>query len=515
MSEATFHCPDCAAEAKKLNANARKVHMARCAFDCGHFLDTHAHIYDQQNNDIPFRLFRWQFETLADFAAHKKIVIVKTRGIGLSWLTAGYILWASAVCGKSVVVASRTEAMAMDLMDRARYIMRSVQGEFHIQLTKESATRIAFDTRGVMMSETASEHMGSGYHPSIYILDEWAKLPDDAAITASVMPAVGDGGQFIGFSSPLGLGNQFQLFYDGAVSGSNGFHYKKLHWQTLGEHDPRWAALYDQAWYERQCKLLNNEPAMIAQELDCDFVQSGSPVFLKSDLDVIFGVKNGLIFNKSRRAGRDERVLVSIDPSSGEARGLADNTSIDVLDAAGDQIWHEAWQKPPTEAQRRLYELLSWFKHPVIVLERNGLGALYAGLLKGGQWSLYEVSISKGKDVREVPPDQSVGRPGALATNVKYWWDVSKAALVYPLQNDVASRSFRCYAEGTYKELLVFARIGVDMFGAPQGSHDDHVMSLALGRWAFRKGWIGRPLALARGLYPGAKKRMFDLARGD
>jgi len=516
-----YYCEECAREANAYGMDPKRVHQLRCVIDAAHFLDCHAHIYNQANDDIPFRLYDWQRAVLADVTTHKKNVYVKTRGIGLSWLIAGYIFWCAGIAGKRVVVGSRTEEMAIDLMDRAMYIRNSVREMWPTPVRDESKRKVVFLAGGVMLSETASENMGSGYHPSVFILDEWAKLPDDAKVTASVMPAVGDDGQFIGFSSPLGLGNQFQLYYDGARRKENGFNWRKLHWWTLGKHDARWRAIYNKAWYDRQCKNLNNDPAMIAQELDCDFVQSGSPVFSKTDLDIIFNCVTGRFKHRPAPIGELEQVIVSIDPSSGETKGVADQTSIDVINPDGNQAWHEAWRLPPPEARHKIYELLARFHRPVVVIERNGLGALYANFLKGGNWTIVEVSITKGGGMRESPPDTGQIR-AELDTVQKYWWDISKAALIYPLQNDIASRAMKAYHEGSYRQLLVFARTGPDQFAAPSGAHDDEVISLALGRWAWRKGLIRAvrreevERAERSGLFPGAEHvALFDLDRGD
>ncbi len=539
MSE-PFICPECEASAAVMGVSAKNAHVIRCAEDCAHFLESHAHIYNQQNLDIPFALYRWQREEVTLWArallqdevpdiplTPRRYTRVKTRGIGLTWLVAGFVVWAAGMRGKRVVIGSRTEDMAMDVLERCQYIRRSVASVFPMPLVKESTRRMEFATAGratggAIMSETASENMGSGLHPSVFILDEWAKLDNDWKIMASVMPAVGDKGVFIGFSSPLGYGNAFQVFYQGALDGQNGFNARSLHWKELGKDDPRWAAIYDDAWYERQCKGLNNDPSMIAQELDCDFVQSGSPVFRQTDVDVIFNWRGKSLWEDiPRRPNKHEPLLVAIDPASGEAKGGADFTSVDIWDHDGTQVWHERWQKPIPEAQRRLYEILSWCSHPIVVVERNGLGIMYASILRGGMkdglWRLVEVHTTTGS--KEVPPDVASGRgKDAIKTQRKFWWEVGDGTMTYLLQRDVEARRLRLYHEGTRAEMLTYARTGPDRFGAAGGSHDDQVQSAKLANWARNKGWL-RPVdgtAARPTRRPGSgPSQLFDLTRGD
>lgn len=530
-----FVCRECEEAAQKYGADARRVHLIRCAEDCAHFLTSHARIYDQQNRDIPFTLYRWQEEEVRLWArallqdevegtppTPRRFIRVKTRGVGLTWLVSGFCAWAAGMRAKSIVIGSRTEDMAMDLLERVQYIRRSIDREmFPMPVVNESKKKLEYANRGLIVSETASENMGSGYHPSVFIVDEWAKLDNDWKIMASVMPAVGDKGVLIGFSSPLGFGNAFQVFYDGAQNGVNGFDWKRLHWWDLGEGDPRWRALFDRAWYERQCKGLNNDPSMIAQELDCDFVQSGSPVFRQTDVDVCFDwAGKSRWTDLPRKPHKDEQVIVAIDPAGGEAKGGNDFTSIDIWTPDHVQIWHERWQKTIPEAQRRLYEILSWCTKPIVVIERNGLGLMYCAFLRGGVhdgiWRLVEVHTTTG--TKETPPDVQPQRgKDALRSVQKFWWEVGHATLVYLFQRDIENRTMRLYHEGTRSELLVYTRVGPERFAAPQGQHDDQVQSAMLAHWACSKGWLHPSERKTKIQQPADSShvRLFDLSKGD
>jgi hypothetical protein len=470
-------------------ADPWNVHLLRCLEDCAHFLDSHGRIYNQENADIPFTLYQWQRDVLREWQNNRKWIGVKTRGIGLSWLVAGYILWQAGIRNKRVVVGSRTEDMAVDLMDRANYIRRNMSDVFPMEVNQESTQRVSFKSRGVMLSVAASPNMGSGLHPSVFILDEWAKLEQDDAIMSSVMPAVGDVGQLIGFSSPFGFGNQFQMYWDGATSGRNKFAWRVLHWKDLWARDPRWRDLFDDGWYERQCDNLNHDKARIAQELDCDFVQSGSPVFEQEDVDKVFGWVRQRSSHASRRPNPGEVVIVAIDPSSGEAQGGSDQTSIDVIGGDdGAQIWHESWKKPAPEARERLYRLLAQFDRPVIVIERNGVGMMIAKWLSGGQWRVVEVHSLKGTQ-EDGPAVTLAGRKQERTKTDRWWWRVGVGTMVYGLQADIEHHAFKAYDPLTRAQLMTFTRTGPDTFAAPRNMHDDCVSSLALGRWAYRKNW--------------------------
>lgn len=543
-----FSCAECEGRASAAGAaDWRRVHGLRCATDPVHFLVSHGRIYNQMQQDIPFDLYKWQRDELRLFAAAlaegdklaqgveiapakrlpRRFIRCKTRGVGETWLVAGFAFWAAAFQSKSVVIGSRTQDMAIDLLNRVKYIRDGCSSIFPFPAKKEREEVLIFappTSRGMVISEAASPMMGSGYHPTVFILDEWAKLEQDAQIMTSIMPAVGTYGLLIGFSSPYGPGNQFQLYWTGAEAGENGFHPRRLHWKELGEQDERWASTFTDDWYRDQCKALNNDPSMIAQELDCDFVQSGSPLFKQTDLDVIFGWKSGASVRRERWPHRDEQVIMAIDPASGEGKGELDFTSIDIIDAAGNQAWHERWRKAFPDAQRRLLEMLDRLTKPIVIVERNGMGVMYVDFLRGGssrsEYQLVEAHIVNSTSYVEEPPEaRPVRGRDALRHLTKTWYDLSKAALIYGTQSDIEHRAFEAYHRETRAELLVFRHAGTaDRFSVPYGHHDDCVTSLALGRWGWRKGWL-EPARLKQmkreraALSPNTS--LFDLERGD
>jgi hypothetical protein len=189
----------------------------------------------------------------------------------------------------------------------------------------------------------------------------------------------------------------------------------------------------------------------------------------------------------------------------------------------GDQIHHEHWQKPSPEAQRRLYEVLGRCEKPIIVIERNGLGLTYVNMLRkgvqDGEWTIMEVHTMMGGSNAEIPPD-TAGRGGkdALKPIKKHWWEVSQAVMVYGLQADIERRSFKAYHAQTREELLVYARAGPDRFGSPAGSHNDAHQTLAMGRWAIRKGVLQSERE--KRFQQQARRQqgtsvLFDLSKGD
>ncbi len=479
-------CNECQKIASEGGFDPSVVHLVECTRNAEHFLEHHAHIRVQESADVPFRLWRWQCGEIESYDAHRLNIRLKTRGIGLTTLIAGYVLHKAMFRGWEVVIGSRSEVMAKKLLETCQYMRQSARDFVWMPARKETETTLEFKAGGAIISETAGPNMGTGYHPTLFILDEWSKIEQDEVITRSVLGAVGAKGRFVGFSTAFGMDNEFYRYWRGAERGENGFYPRTLHWQEIGEADPRWRGVFNEDWYVGQVAQLNNVASAIAEELDCDFQQSGQPVFRGRDLDAIFNVRQGMIGNGPRATLPDERVLIAIDPASGESKGAADDTSIDVLDGGGRQVHHEQWQKPAPEARARLYALLKTYQRPVVLVEKNAMGQMVCDWLRGGPWRLVEVYATSGRD--EAVPMSGVG----LVRGAGGWhpWMVPKAQLVTGLQADVESHAFHAYASQTRDQMMVFERQGPDRYGAPGGQHDDAVMSLAWARWGYRKGWI-------------------------
>ena len=101
------------------------------------------------------------------------------------------------------------------------------------------------------------------------IVDEAAFVRWIEKIWAAAFPTLSTGGMAILISTANGLGNFFANKWKDACSGESDFNPIKLHWKM---HPSR-----DDQWYRIQRRELG--PALCAQEVDCDFLNSGRPVF--------------------------------------------------------------------------------------------------------------------------------------------------------------------------------------------------------------------------------------------
>src|SRR5437879_2007414 len=67
---------------------------ARCAADFAYFVSHYCFIYDNDEKKwIPFELWESQIPALQKMLSSLKLVILKARQLGLTWLALAYALW--------------------------------------------------------------------------------------------------------------------------------------------------------------------------------------------------------------------------------------------------------------------------------------------------------------------------------------------------------------------------------------------------------------------------------------
>jgi phage terminase large subunit len=229
--------------------------------------------------EMPFVTFDRQKEMLAfiqeRMANREPGLIEKSRDCGASWLA---MCFAASLClfGRGVVVGvgSRTE----DKVDRtgdpdcllwkARFFLKNLPPEFRggWDETKHSAhMRLQFPETGSAIVGEAGDAIGRGGRSTLYLIDEAAFIERPQLIEASL---ASNTDCRIDISTPNGRANSFATKrHSGRIKVFT------FPWRA----DPR----KDQAWYERQCELL--DPVTRAQEIDLSYDASVEGILIPAE----------------------------------------------------------------------------------------------------------------------------------------------------------------------------------------------------------------------------------------
>ena len=246
-----------------------KLEFSKCAKDPVHFMKKYCYIQHPHKGKIKFNLYPFQETTLESLREHDYSVILKSRQLGISTLSAGYSLWLMLFHNdKNILVIATKQEVAKNLVTKVRVMHDSLPGWLKGNCVEDNKLSLRFSNGSQIKAVSSSGDAGRSEALSLLIIDEAAFVDQIDEIWASAQQTLATGGGAIVLSTPNGTGNFFHKTWVGAEAGTNGFNPIKLHW-TL--HPDR-----EQDWRDKQNQLLGEK--MAAQECDCDFITSGYTV---------------------------------------------------------------------------------------------------------------------------------------------------------------------------------------------------------------------------------------------
>jgi len=360
----------------------------RCAANPIHFIHNYCYIQDPVKGRIPMKLYPFQRIALKQFLLHVFNIVLKPRQMGLSWLVALFALWyAMFRADKTVVIISIKEETAKRFLDKIKYAYRHLPLWLKGPLAAQwNTSTIVFENNSRIMSVPTSEEAGRSEGLSLLIIDEAAFVRWIDKIWGAAFPTLSTGGQAIAISTANGLGNWFAGKWRDAVGKLSDFNPIRLHWKMHPERDEK--------WYAMQRRELG--PALCAQEVDCDFLNSGRPVFdttilsdwsevLRTrkigkvlyaperfdDYDGLYGKKaEGLYIFKKPVPGK--LYIIGADSATGDG---SDFHAIQVVEwETGEQAAEMRVHCKPNVFASYLFAIGKYYNWGQVVIERNGVG---------------------------------------------------------------------------------------------------------------------------------------------
>lgn len=443
-----------------------------------YFTDTYVHIENAiQKGWIPFKLWAFQFEILDTFKKHSRVVVLKARQLGLTWLALAYALYLMVMRpSATVLVFSRRDNEAQDLIRR----LKGMYKRLPYWLKADSVT---IDNSKDFMLSNGSRCLafprvgGDSYTANLVIIDEADLNIYLETLLASVEPTMADGGQIIMISRankdlPSSL---FKRIYIAARDGLN-----------------EWASLF-YAWFARPDRdiawYLRIKENALTTTGSLDIVKEQHP---ESDSEALAARQQGKAFPLEwlnrvfvPRTPLDSEWLyeyyptaplyikdcvvyeapilgkeyvIGADTAQGKETGDYASFHVIRLDTMTEVLRHTEKIRP--EVQGEIIEYIGTFYNNAAVLpERNADGsALILYLQRIGMGSL----------------------PLLYGHDGKYGWLNSpkgKAMLFTQFGNMLRHGDFSFSSQSTFDQI---ASLEQSTKAAPEGFHDDESMSLML-----------------------------------
>jgi hypothetical protein len=346
--------------------------IIKCGKSPSYFIFNYAKITHPQRGLIPFKLYDFQEKLLESFEDHRFNVILKARQLGISTISAAYIVWLLLFHReKNVLVIATKFSTASNLVKKVKTILRSLPDWISIAtVTIDNRTSFELSNGSQIKASSTSGDAGRSEALSLLVIDEAAHVDGLSELWMGLYPTLSTGGRCIALSTPNGVGNWFHKTYIEAETQINDFYPTVLRWQR---HPDR-----DQEWFEKETKNMSRRE--IAQELECNFNMSGETVFNGEDIEKILNntcePKHRTGFDRNfwiwEEHDQSATYLISADVARGDGK---DFSTFHVFKLETMEIIAEYQGKvTPDIFGRLLFDAASEYGKALLVVENNSVG---------------------------------------------------------------------------------------------------------------------------------------------
>jgi|EP01048_Picozoa_sp_COSAG05_P011627 hypothetical protein len=453
----------------------------KCAEDPVYFMRQYCYIQHPTKGKIKFNLFPFQEESLTTLQENRYNVILKSRQLGISTLSAGYALWSMLFNEDfNVLVIATTQDVAKNLVSKVQIMNENLPSWLKTNIITNNKLSLKFANGSQIKAISSSSTGARSEALSLLIVDEAAFIRNIEEIWVASQATLSTGGGAIVLSTPNGIGNWFHQTWADAENGINGFQTIKLDWKLHPERD--------QLWRNDQTKLLGERGA--AQECDCDFISSGHTVV------------DGLILQEfeSRceepveKRGFDngywiwdypdytKNYIIVADVARGDG---ADWSTFHVLDVETiTQVAEYKGKLPPKDFGNMLVTVATEWNNALLAIENANIGwaAIQPALDRNYENIFYtykddgyvdlEVQLLKGYDIK----DKTKMVPGVSTTSR------TRPLMISALEMYMREGTPIIKSKRLIQELFVFVWLN-GKAQAQVGYNDDLVMAYAIGLW--------------------------------
>lgn len=458
-----------------------RTEYVKCATDPVYFMKKYCLIQHPTKGKIPFKLFPYQEELTHDIQESDRIIILKSRQLGISTLSAGYSLWTMLFhTDKNILVVAIDQLTSKNLVTKVSVMFENLPSWLKMKTTERNKLSIRLSNGSQIKAVASSGTSGRSEALSLVIIDEAAFVDNAEELWASLQQTLSTGGKGIILSTPNGTGNFFHRIWTASEEGRNQFVTKRLPWQVHPERT--------QEWRDRQDEELGLRLA--AQECDCDFSTSGNTIVHP---EMLTYYRQTYMLDPVEKRGFDGNLwvweipnytkdyVVVADVARGDGSDFSGFHVIDVEEAT--QVAEYKGQVSTRDYGNMLVSIATEYNDALLVIENANIGwATIQQVIERGYRNLYYTPKDVGLD-----SDRYLAR----ATDVQYTKDqVAGFSMTQRVRPLIISKMELYLRE---KSCIIRSRRLLDELGvfiwrnaraeAQSGYNDDLVMSWCMGLW--------------------------------
>ena len=362
-----------------------KQEYIKCAKDPVYFMKKYCMIQHPTRGRIKFNLYPFQEGVLNLLNKNERNIILKSRQLGISTLSAGMALY-QMIFQKdtNVLVIATKQDTAKNLVTKVKFMYENLPSWLKLGFEENNKLALRLKNGSQIKAVSAAGDAGRSEAISLLIIDEAAFIEQNRIeeIWASSQQTLSTGGKAVILSTPNGTGNFFHKMWVKGEEGINGFTCIRLPWTVHPERD--------QVWRNQQEDELG--PRMAAQECDCDFTTSGNTVFEPEILKFIEetnicdpvekrGIEGGLHIWEYPDYTR--KYIITADVARGDSKDYSAFHIIDIEESK--QIGEFKGQIGTKEYGHMLVAIATEYNNALLVIENANIG-----------WNTIQIVIDKG-----------------------------------------------------------------------------------------------------------------------
>lgn len=366
--------------------------IIKCATDPKYFINCYAYTKNPKKGVMRFELYPFQNDTIASFQKHKRCVILKSRQMGISWLSAAYCAWFIIFkSSRDALCIANRQKTATKMVDKVKFIIKHLPqwmvNALNIHYKVENRESIQLMNDSILEASATTENAARGDSLGLLIVDEAASIRRAEETWTSLEPALEVGNaQCIILSTPKGVGNWFHTTFVEAENEINDFYPIVLGYELHPDRDPEKYPL----WAKQ--KIRQRGEKLFAREYACQFEQSGNTLINAKFLSMIehYWVKEPEYKGEGPLKGLwvweepipGDHYIVSADIAAGEDDveegdegevSPTDNSSAVVIHMATRRIVAEYYNKiRPVAYAELLYNLCNKYNQALFTYDATG-----------------------------------------------------------------------------------------------------------------------------------------------
>ena len=450
--------------------------IVKCGKNSSYFINNYTKISHPLEGQISFKTYPYQDDLLKDFDDYRFNVILKARQLGISTITAAYIVWLMLFHrDKNVLVIATKFQTAANLVKKVKSIMLNLPPWIRIAEIKiDNRTSFVLTNGSEVKAASTTGDAGRSEALSLLVIDEAAHVEGLEDLWTGLYPTLSTGGRCIALSTPNGVGNWFHKTYTEAEQDANDFHPVNLPWDV---HPDR-----DQTWFEKETRNMSRR--QIAQELECSFNASGETVIHSEDLEqLVFGVREPMYktgFDRNlwlwEQYNPEASYLMVADVARGDG---ADFSVFHIVKLETMEIIGEYRGKPNLEEFAAILDTTGReFGNCLMVVENNSLGISILEKLQTREYPNIYFSVKGTHEyIDQVQAQSMTNSIAGFTTSSK-----TRPLIVAKMEEFIRNKLITIYSSRLVDEFKTFIWNN-NRAQAMRSYHDDLVMALAIGCW--------------------------------